>query len=77
MLLNHLDWKMILLGIGLGLIAKLVVIPEKRVITKYPTPDKCDSLVYSDNNGTCFKFSATEVSCSASEENLADFPLDN
>jgi asparagine synthetase B (glutamine-hydrolysing) len=25
MLFNHLDWKMILLGIGLGLIAKLVV----------------------------------------------------
>lgn len=76
-MLEHINWKMMGLGIIFGIIASYVVKPEKRVIIRYPDPTNAGARIYRDNNSTCFKFSATEVNCEASEENLADFPLQN
>ncbi len=76
-LLAHIDYKMLVVGVILGVIATYVIKPEKRVVVKYPEPAKADSLVYKDNNGTCFKFNAQEVSCADNEGKLADFPLQN
>lgn len=76
-LLAHIDYKMLAVGVVIGIIASYVIKPEKLVLVKYPEPAKTESLVYKDNNGTCFKFHAKDVSCAENEDKLADFPLQN
>jgi hypothetical protein len=77
MLFDHINVLYILLGIAIGIIAQFVVIPEKKVIVKYPEPGKADKMTFRDSNGTCFKFTATEVDCKANEGELNEFPLEN
>lgn len=77
MLLDHINWKMIVIGIVVGIIAQYVIVPERKVLIRYPEPSKADAIVFRDSNGTCFKFKATEVNCETSEGNLNDFPLQN
>ncbi len=77
MLFNHIKIMYLLLGIAIGIIAQLVVVPEKKVVVKYPEPSKADAMIFRDSNGTCFKFTAPEVDCKVSEGDLNDFPLQN
>ncbi len=77
MLFEHVKLMYLLLGIAIGIIAQLVVVPEKKVVVKYPEPSKADAMIFRDSNGTCFKFTASELDCNANEGNLNDFPLQN
>lgn len=77
MLFEHINLMYLLLGIAIGIIAQLVIVPEKKVVVKYPEPSKTEALVFRDSNGTCFKFNASEVDCNANEGVLKDFPLQN
>lgn len=67
----------LLLGVAVGIIAQFVIVPEKKIIVKYPEPSKADGMVFRDSNGTCFKFGAAEVDCKVNEGVLQDFPLQN
>jgi hypothetical protein len=67
MLFNHINLMYLLLGIAIGIIAQFVIVPEKMVVVKYPDPSKTDAMVFRDSNGTCFKFSASEVDCKSNE----------
>ena len=77
MLFNHINVLYLLLGAAIGIAAQFVIVPEKKVIIKYPEPSKADAMVFRDSNGTCFKFTASEVDCKSSEGQLNDFPLQN
>ena len=77
MLFNHINLLYLLLGVVIGIIAQLVIVPEKKVVVKYPEPSKADSMTFRDSNGTCFKFNAPEVDCKTNEGVLSDFPLQN
>jgi hypothetical protein len=77
MLLQHINWMYLLLGVAIGIIAQFVIVPEKKVVVKYPEPSKADGMVFRDSNGTSFKFSASEVDCKSNEGSLNDFPLQN
>jgi hypothetical protein len=77
MLLQHIDWKYLVAGIVVGIIAQFVIKPEQKTIVRYPEPSKADSLTFRDSNNTCFKFKASEVECNTNEGNLLDFPLQN
>jgi hypothetical protein len=77
MIFDHINILYMILGIVIGIIAQFVIIPEKRVIVKYPEPSKADTMIFRDSNGICFKFTASEVDCIANEKILQDFPLEN
>jgi hypothetical protein len=77
MLLHHIDWKYLVAGIVIGIIAQLVIKPEQKTIVRYPEPSKADSMVFRDSNNACFKFKVTDVECNANEGDLLDFPLQN
>ncbi len=77
MLLQHIQFKYLVLGIIIGIIAQFVVVPEKKVIVRYPEPSKAEAMIFRDSNGACFKFKTTEVDCKANEGVLKDFPLQN
>ncbi len=77
MLLSHINILYLLLGVAIGIIAQFVIVPEKKVIVRYPEPSKAGNMTFRDSNGTCFKFDAVEVNCTANEGELNDFPLQN
>ena len=77
MLFHHINLMYLLLGIAIGIIAQFVIVPEKKVVVRYPEPSKADALTFRDSNGTCFKFNAVEVDCKANESEVKDFPLQN
>jgi hypothetical protein len=77
MIFNHINLLYFLVGIAIGIVAQFVIVPEKKVVVKYPDPSKADAMIFRDSNGTCFKFTAPEVDCNANEGNLNDFPLQN
>ncbi len=77
MLLQHIKLMYVLLGMAVAVIAQLVIVPEKKVIVRYPEPSKAGSMTFRDSNGACFKFKTEEVNCSSNEGSLLDFPLQN
>ena len=77
MIFDHINVLYVLLGIAIGIMAQFVIVPERKVIIKYPEPGKTDKMTFRDSNGTCFKFTSTEVDCASNEGELQDFPLQN
>ena len=77
MILDHINWKMMGIGILIGIIAHFVVVPDRKVLISYPEPNKADAIIFRDSNGACFKFKATEVKCEDFEDKMNDFPLQN
>lgn len=74
-MLKHLRIMPLIAGIAVGIIAVICIKPELNVVYKYPTPETAGKLIYKDNNGVCYKYSATEVNCDKNETRLKDFPL--
>ncbi len=74
-MLRHIEIVPLFIGIVIGIIAILMIKPEKSVIYKYPTPQNAGKIVYKDKNGVCYKYSAAEVNCDSNESRLKDFPL--
>jgi hypothetical protein len=48
-----------------GLFAVYITTPTPEVVIKYPTPETADSLVYTDAADNCYKYKATETTCTA------------
>jgi hypothetical protein len=74
-MLRHIKLFPLFMGIVIGVIAILMIKPEKSVVYKYPTPENAGKIVYKDKNGVCYKYSSKEVSCDSNESKLKDFPL--
>lgn len=53
----------IILGLLLGFFIVFISSPRPTMITKYPTIDNIQKTRYVDENGTCYKYMAQEVSC--------------
>ena len=74
-MLRHIKIITLLLGLVIGVVAILMIKPEKEVVYKYPTPQNAGKIVYKDKNGVCYKYSSKEVNCDSNESRLKDFPL--
>ncbi len=74
-MLRHIKLFPLLLGLVIGVVAILMIKPEKEVVYKYPTPQNAGKIVYKDKNGVCYKYSSKEVNCDSNESRLKDFPL--
>ena len=53
----------IILGLLLGVFFVYTTSPCPEMIIKYPTIDNIQNTRYVDENGTCYKYLAREVSC--------------
>jgi hypothetical protein len=74
-MLRHIKLIPLLVGLVIGVVAILMIKPEKEVVYKYPTPQNAGKVVYKDKNGVCYKYSSKEVNCDSNESRLKDFPL--
>jgi hypothetical protein len=74
-MLKHIRIVPLIFGIVIGIVAVLLIKPEKNVVYKYPTPDTAGKLIYKDKNGVCYKYNAKQVDCDKNESRIKDFPL--
>ena len=74
-MIKHLRLLPFITGLIIGVIAILLIKPQKNVVYKYPTPENAGKVIYKDKNGVCYKYSAKEVDCDKNESRLKDFPL--
>jgi hypothetical protein len=74
-MIKHLRLLPFISGLVIGIIAILLIKPQKNVVYKYPTPDNAGKVVYKDKNGVCYKYTAKEADCDKNESRLKDFPL--
>jgi hypothetical protein len=74
-MIKHISIVPLLVGLAVGVIAILMIKPEKTVIYKYPNPSDKEKNVYKDNNGVCYQYVAKKVDCDKNESKMKDFPL--
>ena len=74
-MLKHIRIVPLIFGIVIGIVAVLLIKPEKNVVYKYPTPDTAGKLIYKDKNGVCYKYNAKQVDCDKNESRLKSYPL--
>ncbi len=72
---KHIRIIPLIIGLVIGVIAILLIQPQKNVIYKYPTPETAGKVVYKDKNGVCYKYTSTVVDCDKNEARIKDFPL--
>lgn len=72
---SYFEWMPFLIGIAFGGLLLLFFKPAKETIYKYPHPKTVEQLVYRDHNGTCYKYSVSEVDCDKNEATLKEYPL--
>ena len=53
-----------IISLSIGLLFVYLSTPPPTVIYVYPTPENINNVEYKDKADTCFRFEASEVSCS-------------
>jgi hypothetical protein len=74
-MIRHIRFIPLITGIVIGIIAVILIKPQKTVVYKYPTPESSGKITYKDKNGVCYKYTANKVDCDKNESRLKDFPL--
>jgi hypothetical protein len=74
-MIKHISIVPLLVGLAVGVVAILMIKPEKTVVYKYPNPGSEEKNIYKDKNGVCYQYVAKKVDCDKSESKLKDFPL--
>lgn len=64
-----------LLGIFIGGIVLYFYKPTREVVKDYPHPKDAKDKIFKDPSGTCYTYTSHEVSCSANESTLKDYPI--
>jgi len=74
-MIKHIALYPLLAGLAIGIVAILMIKPEKTVVYKYPNPETSEKAIYKDKNGVCYRYQANKVDCDKNESKLKDFPL--
>jgi hypothetical protein len=64
-----------LVSLAVGIFFVYMIVPRKREIFVYPTPESVDSIQYKDASGQCFSFEQTEISCPANKSLISTIPF--
>ncbi len=71
-----ISWKWFFLAFFIGLLLVFLLAPEKKVIYKFPSPDNVGIIVYSNEDGTCYKYDAERVKCrDFDKDDIMDQPI--
>ena len=53
-----------------GLFLVYITTPTPEIIIKYPTPETANSLIYEDAAENCYKYKATETTCTKDAKSI-------
>lgn len=59
----------------IGMFAVYISTPKPKIIIKYPTPDNAGKVIYKDNSGICYKYSAKEVNCPSDTKKIKTYDI--
>lgn len=62
-MLNEINLYLFIQSFCIGIFFVYIVTPKKKIIHKFPSPNNVDSLVYSNNDNTCYKYETEEINC--------------
>lgn len=65
MIFQHLDIKLFLISLSIGLFYIYLAEEYKKVIVIYPTPDNVSKYQYKDQSDQCFSYELNEIKCSS------------
>jgi len=51
------------LSLFLGFLVAYTIMPQPKIILKYPTPEDAGKTIYMDNKGVCYKYTSKNVAC--------------
>lgn len=63
MIFKHLDIKLFLISLSIGLFYIYIAEEYKKVIVIYPTPDNINEYQYKDQSEECFSYELNEIKC--------------
>lgn len=63
MIFQHLDIKLFLISLSIGLFYIYLAEEYKKVIVIYPTPDNISKYQYKDQSDQCFSYELNEIKC--------------
>lgn len=73
-ILQYINVYVFIMALAFGLFAVYILMPDKRVIFVYPTPETYDNIQYRDKTHACFSVKETKVSCPANVADIAKIP---
>jgi len=74
LLFPKLNPYLFLLAFCIGIFIVYLSEPPKKIIVRHPRPDQ-EETVYHDDEGSCYKYKAMEVSCPKNKSLILDHPL--
>jgi hypothetical protein len=74
-MLKYINVPVFLISFALGIFAVYITMPDKKIITVYPSPDNVQYIQYKDKADNCFQFKQTRVSCPKDENDIAKTPI--
>ena len=67
-MLNYLNLPAFFISLFVGFLIAYSIMPQPKIIIKYPTPDNAGKVVYMDNKGVCYKYTSKEVKCKSKDD---------
>ena len=71
---KHINVKIFILSLLMGLFAVYLFMPDMRIIKVYPTTDNVSMLQYKDQADTCFSLKQDRVECPENENEITKIP---
>jgi hypothetical protein len=75
MLLGHIRPVWFFAALAVGLLYTYLVAPAPEVVVKFPSPYNAGQVVYKDKAETCYRYSASRVSCPRDKGLIKEQPI--
>lgn len=64
-----------LCAFGVGMFVVYITTPPPNVVLKFPSPYNAGKVTYSDKAGTCYKYTAHDVTCPYDKSTIKPQPI--
>ena len=68
-MLDYINPIAFFISLFIGFLVAYSIMPQPKIIVKYPTPENAGKVIYMDNKGVCYKYTSKEVKCKSKKEN--------
>lgn len=68
MITDYINPVAFFVSLTIGLLYTYFTLPEPDYIIKYPTPFNAGKVVYTDSNGTCYRYAIESVDCTSNKK---------
>ena len=74
-MLKYINIPVFIVSFAIGIFAVYITLPDKKIITVYPSPDNFQYIQYKDKASNCFQFKQTRVTCPKDPKDISKTPI--